>query len=316
MSWGKRRAVPAARCAAVVAWLAFASLLPWSACLAQTQSWVPGKGHGSASIAYQDLHIGTHTDSHGNPAFPGFIDNHAAFFDFDYGLSDRLAVHVALPFKSNRFVGPGVHNPGTLDDDHGESFQDDGQYHGGWQNWNIALRYQWRDKGLKVTPFVSLGYPTHDYNTFAHSALGTHQRHLQFGVNIGRQFAPPLQKLYFQAGYAYSIMQKVEDRQVNHSTINAEVGWFFTPRFSANLLVTAQKTHNGFDFPEDYPNRHDDHFFHHDENLRNDFVNVGAGLNFQATPRYSTFLTYGHTVWGENAHLIQYAWTLGVSRSF
>lgn len=297
--------------------LVLASLaLPWSACLAQTQSWVPGKGHGSVSIAYQELHVGTHNDSHGNHGFPGYIDNHAAFLDVDYGVSDRLALRVGLPFKSDRFVGRGVHNPGTLYDDHGENFQDDGRYHAGWQDWNIALRYLWRDKGLRVTPFVSLGFPAHDYNTFAHSALGTNQRHLQLGVNIGRQFAPPFQDVYFQAGYAYSIMQKVEDRRVNHSTINGELGWFISPRLSASVVVTAQKTHNGFDFPEDYPNRRDDHFYHHDQNLRNDFVNVGAGLNFQATPRYSTFLTWGHTVWGENAHLVQYAWTLGVARAF
>ena len=28
------------------------------------------------------------------------------------------------------------------------------------------------------------------------------------------------------------------------------------------------------------------------------------------------FATYGHTVWGENAHLIDHAVTLGVSRGF
>jgi hypothetical protein len=283
---------------------------------AQTQSWVPGKGHGSVSVAYQDLFVATHTLSDGTPGFPGTIDSHSVFLGFDYGLTDRLAISVGLPYKSNRFVGPGVHNPATLYDDHGESVIDDGDFHSGWQNWNVALRYLWKDEGLHVVPYVSYGSPSHDYTTFAHAALGTGQQFLEFGVNIGRRFEPPRQNLYFHAGLSYSVMEKVEARRVNHATLNAELGYFFTPRLSASVLATFQRTYNGYDFPEDYPNQRDEHFFHHDQDLRNDFNNYGAALSFQATPRTGLFLTYGHTGWGENTHLIDHSWTLGVSRQF
>lgn len=296
--------------------IVLAALSPWSTCVAQTQSWVPGKGHGSVLVAYQDLFISTHTFADGAKGFPGTISNHAVFFSLDFGLTDRLAVNVFLPFKAGQFEGPGVHNPGALSDDHGESFIDDGDFHSAWQDWRVTARYQLRAAPLKITPFISFGYPSHDYNTFAHSALGTGQKNLQIGVNIGRQFEPPFHKIYFQAGYSYSIMEKVEDRRVNHSTFTVEAGYFFTPRLTGNLLVTAQKTYNGFDFPDDYPNRTDDHYYYHDQNLRNDFVNVGAGVSFQFNQRYSSSLTYGHTVWGENAHLIDHAITLGVVRSF
>lgn len=298
--------------------LALLALLPCLAAQAQaqTQSWVPGKGHGSISVAYQDLFVATHTDSSGNAAFPGSISNHSLFFNFDYGLTDRLAMNVGLPYKSNKFSGRGVHNPASLDTDYGQQFLDDGLYHGGWQNWSVGLRYLWRERPLKVTPFVTFGYPSHDYTTFAHSALGTGQKQLQLGLNVGRQLNPPRQNAYFQVGYAYSIMEKVESRRVDHSTFTAEVGYFLTPRLSVNLLASAQKTHHGFEFPGDYPNRRDEHFFHHDQNLRNDFINVSAGLNLQASERYSVFASYAHTVWGENTHLIDRAITLGVARSF
>jgi hypothetical protein len=298
-------------------WAVLASLGAWAeTAAAQTQTWVPGKGHGSVSVAYQDLYIATHTLSNGAHGFPGTIDNHSVFIGLDYGLTDRLAVSVGLPFKSNRFVGPGVHNPGTLDDDHGESFMDDGQYHGGWQNVSVTLRYLWKDEGLQVTPFVSFGSPTHDYTTFAHAALGTGQQSLEMGVNIGQRLAPPRQNLYWRAGLSYSVMEKVEDRRVNHTTLSAEVGYFLTPRLSASVLATFQRTYNGFDFPQDYPNQHDDHYYHHDQNLRNDFNNYGAALSFQASPNAALFLTYGHTGWGENTHLIDHAWTVGVTRQF
>lgn len=297
--------------------LAVLALLSCSAARAQTQSWVPGKGHGSASVAYQDLFIGAHSASDGTRTFPGTVTNHSVFFTFDYGLTDRLALSIGLPFKANKFGGPSPHDPATLYDDHGERSVDDGRYHAGWQDWNVGLRYLWRDGTLKVTPFASFGYPSHDYVTFAHSALGSHQLRLQLGVNIGRQFAPPLQNLYFQGGYSYSIMEEVEaPRRVNHSSFNVELGYFLTPRLTVSALVAAQKTHNGFDFPEDYPDRLDDHYFHHDENVRNDFVNVGASINFRASERYSAFLSYGHTVWGENTHLIDHAVTVGAVRSF
>lgn len=296
---------------AAVLWLS-----PVSCAWAQTQTWVPGKGHGSASVALQQLYISTHTLFDGRRGFPGSITSRSLFLTLDYGLSDRLAIDASLPYKSNMFDGPGRHNPGTLDDSHGQVLVDDGQYHGGWQDGRIGLRYLWRDRPLRIVPFISFGHPTHDYVTFAHSALGTGQWQLQMGVNAGRQFSPPFQNLYFQAGLAYSILQKVEDRRVNHRTLNAEVGYFVTPRLSLSILVTAQKTYNGFDFPKDYPNLHDDHYFHHDQNLRNDFVNVGAAVSFKVNERYSTFLTYGHTISGENSHLIDYAVTIGVSRSF
>jgi hypothetical protein len=282
----------------------------------QTQAWVPGKGHGTATVAVQQLYISTHTLSDGTHGFPGTLTNRSVFLGLDYGLSDRWAINVQLPYKSNMFDGPGVHDPDTLDDDHDQHFIDDGEFHSGWQDVRVSLRYQWRSKPWMVTPFIAYGTPTHDYVTFAHSALGTGQWHLQAGVNVGRQFAPPLQNLYFQAGYAYSVMQEVEDRRVNHSTFSGEIGYFFTPKFSMSLLLVGQKTYNGFDFPEDYPNSHDDHFYHHDQNLRNDFWNIGASANYQFNDRYGGFLTYGHTLWGENTHLIDYAYTVGISRSF
>ena len=152
---------------------AVASLAPWHAAWAQTQSWVPGKDHGSMLVAYQDLFISTHTLSDGTHGYPGTISNHSLFLAFDYGVTDRLALNVFLPYKAGQFKGPGKHNPGTLDDDHGEGLIDDGHFRSGWQDWRIGVRYQLRDAPLKVTPFIAYGHPSHDYNTFAHSAIGT-----------------------------------------------------------------------------------------------------------------------------------------------
>lgn len=295
------------------------ALAPFVVAQAQsTDAWVPGKGHGAVSVAYQDLFVKWHTVYDGTKGQPGLITNHTVFFNLDYGLSDKLALSVGLPYKSNKFVAKapgGAHDPDTLDHDHGNTLLDDGRYHSGWQDLSVGLRYQWRSEPWAITPYLVYGTPTRDYTTFAHAAPGTGQWKLEAGIAVGRRFAPPLQNLYVQANYGYAFMEKV-DRRVNHSTLNLELGYLLTPKLSARVFATGQKTHNGFDFPRDFPNRSDDHFFHHDQNLRNDFVNVGAGMSYQANDRYALFGNYGRTVWGENTHLIDYAITVGISRGF
>lgn len=291
-------------------------LIPWQLC-AQSQAWVPEKGHGAVSLAYQQLLVEWHSQFDGTRVQPGIITNRSVFLNLDYGLTDRLALSVGTPYKSNRFdvrTPGGEHDPGKLEDDHGETLLDDGRYHSGWQDLNVGLRYQWRQEPLAVTPYLAYGTPTRDYATFAHSAAGTGQWRLEAGIAIGKRFSPPLQNLYAQGSYGYAWMEAV-DRRVNHSTLNLELGYLLTPRLSVRVFVTGQKTHNGFDFPKEFQNRVDDHYFHHDQNLRNDFVNIGAGMNYQLNDRYGLFGSYGHTVWGENTHLVDYAITIGISRS-
>ena len=313
-----RSCLPTRQTSVIAAMALFAFAPP---ALAQhTDAWVPGKSHGTVSVAYQHLYVRYHALSDGTKDLPGTIRNRSLFLNVDYGLTERLAVTVGAAYKSNRYDvrKPGaIHDPGTLADDHGEQFLDDGRYHGSWQDWSIALRYQWIDKPFLVTPFIGYGRPIRDYTTFSHAAPGTGQARLEVGVNAGGRFAAPAQNLYWQAGYGYAYMEKAGNRRVNHSTFNLELGYFLTPRLGVHAVVVAQKTYNGQEFPEDFVGkRTSDEFFHHDQNLRDDFVNVGVGVNYQFNDRYLGFANVGHTVWGENTHLIDYAITVGVSRGF
>lgn len=277
-------------------------------------AWVPPQGHGSISIAYQHLYVRYHTLSDGTKMIPGTIRDRSVFLGLDYGLTDRFALTVGGAYKSNRYQGK-PHPP--VDDDHGEHFIDDGRYHGGWADWNVGLRYQWRSDPWAVTPYVSYGTPIRDYSTYAHSSAGTGQNRLEIGFNAGHRFGPAMQNLYVQGGYGYSFMEVVDHRQVNHSTLSLELGYFLTPRLTGRITVVGQKTHNGLDFPQDYePGVDPETLFHHDQNLRNDFINVGAGVDYQFTERYVGFANVGRTVWGENTHLIDYAITVGISRGF
>jgi len=276
-------------------------------------AWVPGRGHGSISVAYQDLYIHYHTDSHGNRQVPGTIDDRSVFLDLDYGLTDKLALSVVLPFKSNRYRG-NPHPP--LEHHHEDALIEDGRYHGGWGDWELGLRYQWRETPWAITPYLRYQAPSHDYLTYAHNALGTGQQRLEAGVELGHRLSGRLHNLYVEAGIGYAFMEVVDHRRVDHATASVGAGWFATPRLTARLLLVAQKTFNGLDFPEDYAGSDEDTFAAHDQNLRNDFVNLGAGLDYRIGERDLVFANYGHTLWGENAHLIDHAITVGFSHGF
>jgi hypothetical protein len=287
------------------------------ACAASAQNavTVPGKGHGEGTIALQNLFIEEHTIADGTRNKVGTITTNSAFLNFEYGLTDRLALTVGLPYKSSKYSGPNGHDPRTLDDDHGQHFIDDGDFHAGWQDISLSLRYAWIRKKWMVTPYVTTGTPLRDYVTFAHAAVGTGQWRVEGGVSAGRQFSGALRNLYFVGGLSYTWLEAT-DRTVNHATLSGELGWFFNEKLSVHMNVARQKTFNGFDFPQDFPNRTDDHFFYHDMNLRNDFTNIGFGVDWQASDRDRLFLSQGHTIHGDNTHIIKYVLTLGYSRGF
>jgi hypothetical protein len=320
---------------ATLAFLALA--LGFGAAPARAQLTVPGKGAGSFTVTFQTVTDHYHLDYQGNLVAAGHIKAHSAQLRLDYGLTDRLALNVTAPFVTKRYQGAFPHNPDPYEDDHaafaalsvpgtpvdpaheGESITrlDDGDFHGGWQDWGVGLRWQWRTRPWMVTPFVNYNQPMRDYTWFAHAAPGTRQRRLALGVAVGRQFGPRFPKLYVQGQYSYTFVEKVQDISVNTSTLNTELGYFFTPRWSGRVFATFRKTHGGLDFPIDFPPpRTTELFLHHDQIQRVDYVNAGLGVGYRINDHWSVNGNWMTTVWGENGHAIHNAVSLGITRSF
>jgi hypothetical protein len=282
---------------------------------AQNDVTVLQKGRSVATVAVQNLFIDKHAGPDGSRANAGTITTNTAFLNYEYGLTDRWTLTVGLPYKSSKYSGAFGHDPGTLDHDHGQHFIDDGDFHSGWQDMSVSVRYAWIRKKWMVTPYLTYGTPLRDYPTFAHAAVGTGQWRVEGGLSAGRQFSGKLRNLYFVGGASYTWLEAT-DRRVNHATLMGELCYFFNDKWSAHVNVSRQKSFNGFEFPTDFPNRHDDHFFYHDMNLRNDFTNVGLGVDWQVTDADRLFLSRGHTVHGENTHILKYVLTLGYSHAF
>lgn len=282
---------------------------------------MPGKGHGSVSMDFQQVLVAQRTDDRGRTENLGKVTYRTVHLNLDYGLADRWAVSVVLPYGSNRYTGKDSgHNPIIFDDKHGQHFIDDGRYQNGWKDWNVAVRYQLHGAPLLITPYLKYGFPSHDYQYYGESALGLQQTELQLGVNAGGRLPAPWQNVYVIGGVAYSWMQKKGARRVNHSTVSLDLGYFFSPHFSAHVGLTHRKSYGGLDFPAAIFNPdgslNQDNLFHHDTIRNISFTEIHLGLNYQLNDHYTLYADGGRTIHGVNANLIKSAVEIGISRSF
>ena len=283
---------------------------------AGAQALVPAEGDGSLSVAYQNISVHDHTDYLGVRSPIGTTRSQVLFLRLDYGLTDKLAVSLGLPYIKSKYTGDSPHVHGKFPGHEAEPVIDDGHYNGGWQDYGLGLRYQlWTEPWL-VTPFVSSGYPSRDYPFRGHSAIGVRLWRVEFGVNVARQFEPPLDDFYVQSRYGYSIAEKTVGIGIRASILDLELGYFLTPRLSARLFAVWLKTHNGLNLPVDLPPPPDPRAFEHDRLLKTESVNLGGGLSFRLNDDYTLFGIWLTTVESKNAHAIHNAFTVGVNRGF
>lgn len=306
--------------------LCLACLLVCGSALAQTQTRVgtPAAGHGSvsASLQYIAIEERSRVDGSGGVEDFGRIDLRSLYLELDYGLSDRLALSLWLPFKSNRYRGDFPHDPRLLLDARGERFLDDGEWHSSLADVGIGLRWLWREDPLAVTPFISFHWPSRDYPLFTETQAGTQQWRLDLGVNLGDRLGPAHWNTWWQAGVAYSLMEKTRPRdaparRVNRSMLHLSIGKMLSPESGLSLTLTRRDTYNALDFPFDFrPPFNDDLFYHHDQLLPWEYTTASLAWGRSLGSDWQLDLSYGRTVslrWG---HKYKHALTMGLTRSF
>ena len=289
--------------------VAFAALTLLLQARATAQAWVPAKGEGTASLTVQDSFIKDHLRSNGERVDGGHIRAFVLVQDIDYGVTDKLAVNVSVPFVLSKYYGPRPHQLPI----------DNGNYHGDFQDFQLNVRYNLRAHPLMITPFVAIGVPTNDYTYFAHSAAGNRLRQYVFGSNFGRGLAPLLPRAYVQGQYAFVIPEEVQGLRPYRSRIGWEFGYFLTKRFAVRMLGDLQVGHSGLGFPEDFPpprRATDPNWSHHDQTTKISYLNVGGGASFAVTKSVSAFAALTHTVWGQNGHALSLSEVFGLSWSF
>lgn len=283
---------------------------------ARAQASVPVQGGGSWTTAYQNISVHNHTDFRGQRNSVGKTQSHVLFVGVDYGLTDKLAVSAGVPYIQGKYVGAFPHRHEAFPDHQDEPLIDDGHYHGGLQDYSLGLRYQLLTDPVLFTPFVSVGYPSHDYPFRGHAAIGSRQWHVEVGAAVASQFGPELDDFHVHGRYGYSMREKAQGIGIRRSRLELELGYAVMPRLTARLLGVWLKTHNGKNFPVDFPPAPDPLSFEHDRLLNTESINLGAGVAFAVDRRYALFGTWFTTVHSKSAHVIHNAFALGINRSF
>lgn len=271
----------------------------------QAQAWLPLKGEGQVSVTYQNIYVKDHVDFEGKRFDSGPIRTHTVISTFEYGLTNNLALDAEITHVTSKyegFVGPVPHGPA-----------DTGFYHPAFQDLRIGVRYNLRSRPLVVTPFVATVIPTHHYETRGHSAIGRRLRELHLGTYVGRDLEEILPRSYIQGRYSYSIVQNIEEFNLNRNNADWEFGYFATDRISLRFTGAWQRTSDGIEIPEGrtHPHYHDIH----DRATRANFVRVGGGVSFSLSRSLSLHADVNNTARGQNTHAPR-GLSLGISWRF
>jgi hypothetical protein len=297
--------------------------------LTSAQAFLPPAGEGNVTVTYQNSLAHGHLDLNGNP-MPGPsccdpVRVQAIEWEVEYGLRDRLALAVSLPFISSRYGGPFPH---PVDIEGHPSEEDDGTYHSTFQDFDVGLRFNVKARPVTITPSIEVIVPSHHYPSLAHSAPGKDLRALVVGGAVGGFLDRLLPGLFFQAQVSYAVVQEIVGIRPNRSRLNAEMGYFITPRLAIRFLGSYQVTHHGLDSilfagPDSVAVIHGhpeipytaEYRFNHDRLQRNNFLNLGGGVGFAVNDAVEFFVAGANTLWGENIHPLR-GFTIGTNIHF
>jgi hypothetical protein len=281
---------------------------------ASAQAWVPQQGDGAVAVLYQHQFVDQHTLDDGARIDRGETRTHIMAVDLTYGLSDRVALNVSLPYIASKYTGA---NPHTADQFGQTSVLDFGGYHGTAQDVRVDVRYSAVKGATAVTPYISGIIPSHDYDFFGHGAPGRRLGELQMGAYVGRMLDPVLPGAFLQARYAYGFAQRLLDLRHDRSVADVELGYFVQPAIRVFALVNGQVSHGGIRFNRNFPfNLVGGQLLHHDRLSRINSFNVGGGAQVSLTPAVDLFGSVVHTASMTNGHALKYGITTGLSWSF
>jgi hypothetical protein len=271
------------------------------------QAWVPAQGEGAVAISFQDLDVTRHlaTTTRVNA---GHINSVVLLADLTYGLTDKVAIDVALPFVSSKYRGSYPHPNTTIDD---------GTFHSSFTDIRTSVRYNVTRKGTVLTPYIGAIVPSHDYPYYGHAAAGERLHELQVGAYAAKLFTAGVPGIFVSGRVAYGFVQTVQDISHNRSMGDLEVGYFVGPAFRVFGMAAGQYTHGGIDFPAGgVPAVPLQYKQVHDIIQRVHYVHAGGGFAYSVTDSVDVFASFSRLVAGRNGHALNSGVTLGASWSF
>jgi hypothetical protein len=268
------------------------------------QAWVPPARVGVVSVVFQDIENTSHLLTDGS-RLDGFdSQSRGLLFNLDYAITDRFSVSVGLPYIAAKYTGP---EPSFF----GLPLDDCRCWNRGWQDFSATARYNIVNGAFALTPSVSLGVPTHDYEFFGEAVLGRNLREVRVAIDAGQRLDAISPRLSVGARYSYAWVEKVLDLPNDRSNISVESGVLVTRKLAARLGLSWQRSHGGLRGNEVTT---EEQFLQFDRLLRDNSFHVTGGVSY-SLPRVDLFASYIHYAGGTDTHAGR-AITAGVSWPF
>ena len=290
------------------------------------QAWLPPQGEAFISLSYGNVFVTKHYRySPGGPPSDstetdlGHIRSQTVGAQLGYAFTDRFTASISLPYTEAKWYQAGsVGQPHRLTS--GKTL-DDANYHGTFQDYHFEALYQAVRNPFVLTPFVGAVIPSHDYQYFAHSAVGRDLQEYQLGFNFGSSLDRIVPGTYVQARYSYAFVERVLGIRHDRSSGALEVGYFVMPSLGARFLASGFYTHGGISnrspaslgTPRDASNPL---FLHHDQIEHGSGISLGGGLSYALTGSVDVYANYIRAVLGHGGHKIDHGLTFGVTYGF
>ena len=273
---------------------------------AHAQAWVPPAGSGSVNFVVQRIDNTGHFLTDGFLAKQGgkSVDSGIAV-EADYALTDRWSLSAELPYVFAKYTDPDPPPPFVpfLPVDTCRC------WHSGLQDLGLTARYNLVNKAIGLTPSVSVGVPSHDYNYQGEAVIGRNLKELRLAIDAGQRLDIISKRLSVQARYSYAFVQRVLDVPNNRSNAAVEGAFELTRQLSVRSSVFWQHTHGGLRGPA--PSRPETFPFgdvntpellnEHDRLLRDNNWRVGGAMSYGFS-RFDLFASYIAYVRGTNTH--------------
>lgn len=288
------------------------------------QAWVPEKGEGTFSTSFDYIAFQGHFRSDGSRTPEAAARARSFIFEIEYGLTNKLAVKVAVPIVSARYAS---NNPPSdvllllfqqVIQQVGASFYthqflDDQKYHSTWQDFQFNVRYNLSTRPLIVTPFIGSTIPSHDYAYVGEAAPGRNFKEIEFGVDLARRLNPIVRKAYLDGEVSFAIPESALNVRTTRANSSIELGYLLTRKLALRGVGQYQHTFHGLHFPADLTTP--EITLTHERLLKANYWHLGGGASYALNPKTElsatvvTFLSGSDTHYGTGV-------ALQVSRSF
>jgi hypothetical protein len=268
------------------------------------QAWVPPAGIGLVSVVYQTINNTNHRLTDGS-LFDGYDSvSRGVLFNFDYAFTDRFSMSIGVPYLGSKYTGP---EPSFF----GLAVDDCFCWNHGWQDFGFTARYNLANGAFALTPSISLGVPTHNYDYFGEAVLGRNLNEIRFQVDVGRRLDAISDRLSVSGRYSYALVEEVLDLPNNRSNIGLEADVLAMRKLSTRFGVSWQRSHGGLRSTEMVT---DEQVSQYDRLLKDNNFHVNGGLSY-SLPKVDVFASYVHYAGGTDTH-VGHAITAGVSVPF